>query len=144
MKYTITIDGTHFSTIDEFFDEIDKLLTQNLSWKTGHNMDAFHDLLRGGFGVHEVGEGIDFYWIHADKSQQDFGYEATILYWEKIFQKCHPTNRKEVMLKIKAAKAHEGKTLFDIIIDEILNKDDCYNHTLYFDNYYQTTSCLSS
>ncbi len=61
MRYTVTIDGTHFPTIDEFFDEIDKLLTQNRSWKTGHNMDAFHDLLRGGFGMHEVGEGIDFY-----------------------------------------------------------------------------------
>lgn len=37
------------------------------------------------------------------------------------------------MLKIKAAKAHEGKTLFDIIIDEILNKNDWYDHTLYLD-----------
>ncbi len=61
MRYTVTIDGTHFPTIDGFFDEIDKLLTRNRSWETGHNMDAFHDLLRGGFGMHEVGEGIDFY-----------------------------------------------------------------------------------
>lgn len=144
MRYTITIDGTHFSTIDEFWDEIDKLLTRNLSWKTGHNMDAFHDLLRGGFGVHKVGEGIDFYWINADKSQQDLGYEATALYWEKIFQKCHPTNRQEIMLKIKAAKAHEGKMLFDIIIDEILSKSDWYDHTLYLDNEYQSTPSLSS
>lgn len=105
-------------------------------------MDAFHDLLRGGFGMHEVGEGIDFYQIHADKSQRDFGYEATVLYWEEICQKCHPTNRHEIMLKIKAAKAHEGKTLFDIIVDEILNKNDWYDHTLYFDNKYQITSSL--
>lgn len=86
MKQTITIDGTHFSTIDEFFDEIDTLLTKNLSWKTEHNMDSFHDLLRGGFGMHETGEEIEFYWIHADKSQQDFGYDATVLYWEKFFK----------------------------------------------------------
>lgn len=38
------------------------------------------------------------------------------------------------MQKIKAAQKHEGKTLFDIIIDEILDKNDCYNHTLYLDN----------
>lgn len=134
MKHIITIDGTHFSTIEEFYDEIDQLLTHNLSWKTGHNMDAFHDLLRGGFGVHEVGEGIEFHWVHADKSRQDFGYEATVLYWEKILQRCHPTNRERVMLKIKAAKEHEGKTLFDMIVDQILYKDDFYDHTLYLDN----------
>lgn len=79
MRYTIIMDGTHFSIIDEFFNETDKLLTQNLSWKTGYNMDSFHDLLRGGFGVHKIGEGIEFYWVHTDKSQENFGYEATVL-----------------------------------------------------------------
>ncbi len=33
-------------------------------------MDAFHDLLRGGFGVHEYGEGIEFYWVHAKKADK--------------------------------------------------------------------------
>lgn len=136
MKYKITIDGTHFSTLDEFYNEIDKLLTRNLSWKTGHNMDAFNDLLRGGFGVHEVGEGIEFYWIHSNKSRQDFGYEATSLYWKRILQKCHPTNYKKVTLKLNAAQNHEGETLFDIIVSQILNKNDWYDHTLILDDEY--------
>lgn len=136
MKHKITIDGTHFSTIDEFYNEIDKLLTRNLSWKTGHNMDAFHDLLRGGFGVHEIGERIEFYWVHSNKSRQDFGYEATALYWERILQRCHPTNYQKIALKINAAQNHEGETLFDIIIGEILDKRDWYDHILILDNEY--------
>lgn len=136
MRYKITIDGTHFSTIDEFYNEMDKLLTKNLSWKTGHNMDAFHDLLRGGFGVHEVGEGIDFYWVHTNKSRQDLGYEATVLYWEKILQNCHPSNCEKIMQKIELAQSNQGETLFDIIVTEILDKNDWYNHTLNFDNEY--------
>ncbi|MBD5529445.1 MAG: ribonuclease inhibitor [Lachnospiraceae bacterium] len=134
MKHKITIDGTHFSTIEEFYDEIDKLLTKNLTWKTGHNMDAFHDLLRGGFGVHEVGEGIEFSWAHSNKSRQDFGYEATVLYWEKILQRCHPTNCERVKLKIEKARSHGGETLFDIIIGVILDKSSWYDHTLKLDN----------
>lgn len=134
MRRTITIDGTNFSNIEEFYDEIDRLLTKNLTWKTGHNMDAFHDLLRGGFGVHEYGEGIEFYWVHADKSRQDFGYEATVSYWERILQRCHPANREIVRQKMETAKAHEGETLFEMIIDQILMKDDVYDHTLYLDN----------
>lgn len=134
MRRTITIDGTNFSNIEEFYDEIDRLLTKNLTWKTGHNMDAFHDLLRGGFGVHEYGEGIEFYWVHADKSRQDFGYEATVSYWERILQRCHPANREIVRQKMETAKAHEGETLFEMIVDQILMKDDVYDHTLYLDN----------
>ncbi len=132
--YKITIDGTHFSTVDEFYDEIDRLLTRDLTWKTGHNMDAFHDLLRGGFGVHEVGEGIAFYWAHSNKSRRDLGYEATVGYWEKILQKCHPANRERVAQKIKAAKNREGETVFDIITRILLNKEDIYDHTLILDN----------
>jgi RNAse (barnase) inhibitor barstar len=43
----ITIDGNNFSNEEEFYTEIDKLLTKDLSWKTGHNLNAFNDLLRG-------------------------------------------------------------------------------------------------
>ncbi len=130
----ITIDGTRFSTINGFYDEMERLLTKDLSWRTGHNMDAFHDLLRGGFGVHDVGEGIEFYWVHSEKSRRDLGYEATILYWEDILGKCHPTNRELVKAKIEDAKNHKGNTLFDIIVRQILYKDDWYDHTLCLDN----------
>lgn len=129
----ITIDGMHFSTLEEFYDEIDRLLTKDLTWKTGRSMDAFHDLLRGGFGVHEYGEGLDFYWLHAEKSRRDFGYEATALYWENILKRCHPSNRERVAAKLEAAKNQAGETLFDIIVKEILDKKCVYDHTLTFD-----------
>lgn len=134
MRYKITIEGTNFSNIDEFYNEMERLLTKNLSWKTGHNMNAFHDLLRGGFGVHDVGEGIDFYWKHANKSRQDLGYEATVLHLEKILTKCHPSNRENIAEKIKKAKNRQGETLFDVIVNEILDKNDWYDHTLVFDD----------
>ncbi len=130
MGYKITIDGNAFSTLDEFYDEMARLLTRDLTWRPGHNMDALHDLLRGGFGVHEVGESIEFCWTHAGKSRRDFGYGATAAYWEKLLQKCHPTNRAGIMQKLEAAQKHEGPTLFDIITGEILDKEDWYDHRL--------------
>lgn len=129
----IILDGTRFSTIEEFYDEIDRLITKDLTWRTGHNLDAFHDLLRGGFGVHEYGEGMDFVWINADKSRRDFGYEATALFWDKISQKCHPTNREMMSEKARAAREHKGETLFEILVGEIMNKNDVYDHTLSFE-----------
>ena len=64
----IVIDGSRFSDIGGFYDEMEHILTKDLSWRTGRNMDAFHDLLRGGFGVFEYGESVDFFWIHSEKS----------------------------------------------------------------------------
>ena len=69
----ILIDGKRFSNQEEFYSEIDRLLTRNLDWKTGHNLDAFADLLCGGFGFHEYGEKLEIIWSEAEKSKSDLG-----------------------------------------------------------------------
>lgn len=68
---TIVITADNFSTLEGFFDEIDNLLTQGLDRKTGHNLDAFNDLLRGGFGVNDYEEPINLVWRNSKKSKQD-------------------------------------------------------------------------
>jgi RNAse (barnase) inhibitor barstar len=47
------LDGNKFSNIEGLYNEIDALLTKDLDFKTGHNLNAFNDLLRGGFNVYE-------------------------------------------------------------------------------------------
>ena len=44
----LTIDGSMFSDIDSFYGEIERIFTKGLKWKTGHNLNAFDDLLRDG------------------------------------------------------------------------------------------------
>jgi len=120
----IIIDGNNFSTLEEFYCETDKLLTKNLSWKTGHNLNSFNDLLRGGFGIHEYKEKLNIKWIHADKSRRDFGYPATADYFRNNLKKCHAGNEKFIMEKIRNAENHKGKTLFDIITDIIQDSEN--------------------
>ncbi|MEZ3434875.1 MAG: barstar family protein [Lachnospiraceae bacterium] len=69
---TFTIDGNNFSDLEGFYDEIDKILTKDLEWKTGHNLDAYNDLLRGGFGVHDE-EPIVLKWLNYKKSKRELG-----------------------------------------------------------------------
>lgn len=120
----IIIDGKNFDDEEGFYKEIDKLLTRDLNWKTGHNLDAFNDLLRGGFGVHEYGEKLRITWVNASKSKIDFGYDATVEHWEKALKICHPTSQERVAKKICDAQNHVGQTLFDIIVDIIVDSDD--------------------
>ncbi len=73
---SIVIDGENFETIEGFYDEIDKVLTSELNWATGHNLNALNDLLRGGFGVHEYEENIEIIWEAAEKSKRLFSDTA--------------------------------------------------------------------
>lgn len=72
-KKTIIINGENFSELATFYLETDKVLSKDLDWQTGHNLDAFSDLLEGGFGVHEYKEPIKLVWKDFSKSKQDLG-----------------------------------------------------------------------
>ena len=50
---TVTIDGNAFRTLEEFYDEISRKLVPGASW--GRNLDAFSDILSGGFGTPDGG-----------------------------------------------------------------------------------------
>jgi RNAse (barnase) inhibitor barstar len=67
----ITIDGNNFRNLNEFYAEIEKNLCTD--FKMGRNLDAFNDVLRGGFGVFEYEENIDLTWKNSEKSRKDLG-----------------------------------------------------------------------
>ncbi|MBQ7113569.1 MAG: barstar family protein [Clostridia bacterium] len=79
---TFILDGNNFTDMEGFYSEINKLLTKNLHWKTGHNLNAFNDLLRGGFGVHEYNEPITIRWINFNKSKEALGDEMVLILLE--------------------------------------------------------------
>ena len=73
MTKEIVIDGNNFGTILEFYDEVENKFTKGLDCKIGRNLNAFNDVLTGGFGVHEYEEQIKIKWINADKSKTELG-----------------------------------------------------------------------
>ena len=83
-KQITIINGDNFSDIETFYDEIDNVLTKNLDWKTGHNLNAFNDLLRGGFGIYECGEPVKIVWTNFSKSRQLLGQEMIDILLEII------------------------------------------------------------
>jgi RNAse (barnase) inhibitor barstar len=70
------IDGEHFTTMDGFYDEVERVFTLGLDWSIGRNLDAFNDVLRGGFGRHEYGDPIIIRWLHFTKSVNDLRPET--------------------------------------------------------------------
>ena len=110
------IDGSRFSTLEGFYEEITRvLITPGQPW--GHNLDAFNDILRGGFGTPEG--GFILRWVNSELSRQRLAYPETVRQLERRLRRCHPTGVSHVRQQLEAAKCGEGPTVFDWLIEII-------------------------
>ena len=108
------IDGTRFSTVEEFYGELDRVM--NLSF-WGHNLDAFNDILRGGFGTPDAGFTIR--WKNHAVSKDRLGYGETVRLLKTHLEGCHPSNRESISKQLEAAKQRCGPTAFDWLVEII-------------------------
>jgi len=116
---TLVINGNNFLNLESFYVEIDNVLTKGLTWNTGHNLDAFNDLLRGGFGVFEYEEPIVLIWRDSGINKINFGFQQAINRYKAMLKRCHPSSQPSVTGLLNAAEKQEGETLFEILINII-------------------------
>ncbi|MNK70976.1 Barstar (barnase inhibitor) [compost metagenome] len=81
-RKTIILDGNNFSDTNGFYNEIDKIMTSELKWDTGHNLNALNDILYGGFGSYEYKEPLQIVWYNSAKSKTDLAelFDGKTLY----------------------------------------------------------------
>lgn len=58
MGKEIIIDGNKIHDKTSFYEEINRKFMQNESWQLAESLDAFDDLLYGGFGEIKEGEEV--------------------------------------------------------------------------------------
>lgn len=71
----IVFDGREIHNNEDFYKQVQKKMTKNLDFQIGNNLNAFNDLLWGGFGVHDYGEPLHIVWIFAEESKENLGEE---------------------------------------------------------------------
>lgn len=118
-KQAYVIDGNNFSSLEEFWDEIRDKLVPEAYW--GRNLDAFNDILRGGFGTPD--EGFILIWKNSGSSRERLGYPETIKWLEGRIQKGHPSNAEHFKRRLELAKQHKGKTIFDMLVEIISSEE---------------------
>jgi RNAse (barnase) inhibitor barstar len=115
MRKTYVIDGARFSSLEEFYDEISSVLIPGAYW--GRNLDAFNDILRGGFGTPEG--GFVLRWKNSRLSRRRLGYRETVRQLQLRLQRCHPSNRERVRRDLNKARQEQGPTVFDWLVEII-------------------------
>jgi len=108
----VEIDGSKFTTLEGFFAHFGERALDGGHW--GMNLDAFNDVLRGGFGSPDG--GFRLLWRHHEKSKVNLGYPETVRRLEVRLARCHPTNRTSVQRDLERARNANGPTVFDWIV----------------------------
>ena len=114
-KTIYEIDGQEFSNLEEFYDVVSRVLIPGAEW--GRNLDAFNDILRGGFGTPEG--GFILRWKNSAESKERLAYPETIRQLEKRLARCHPSNRGHVAKDLEEARRNSGPTVFDWLVEII-------------------------
>jgi RNAse (barnase) inhibitor barstar len=115
MKPSVEIDGLRFTTLEEFFDEVSEIVVPGTDW--GRNLDAFNDILRGGFGTPEG--GFVLVWQKHEFSRTRLGYTETIRQLGFHLDRCHPTSMPHVRNQLEMASKSQGATVFDWLVEII-------------------------
>ena len=110
------LDGTRITSLETFYDEISRVLIPNDGF-FGRNLDAFNDILRGGFGTPD--EGFTLIWINSASSRERLGYAETVRQLELTLAECHPESRDYVRRQLDLARSGTGPTVFDWLIKTI-------------------------
>jgi hypothetical protein len=114
-KAVYEIDGRDFSTLEEFAQVVSQVLFDGYQWRG--NLDAFNDILRGGFGTPD--DGFILRWKNSELSRQRLGYGETIRWLEERAVNCHPSNREHMRDLLSKARRNEGETVFDWLVEII-------------------------
>ena len=118
-KQVYEIDGSNSSTLEEFAAAFTDRLRLETDWRG--NLDAFNDILRGGFGTPD--EGFILVWRNSELSRERLGYPETIKWLKERIRHCHPSNVEDFRQRLGLAQQNKGKTIFDMLVEIITDED---------------------
>jgi len=115
---TAVINGSHFSDLSGFYEEVSRVLMKNADWKVA-TLDGFDDILYGGFGVFENKDEFEIIWKDSQKSKEDLNFEATKEFYGNKIKHGKPFNIELIQQKLDDLIEGNGQTLFEILIEII-------------------------
>lgn len=102
------INGSHFSNIDGFYEEVSQLFMKDEDWNVA-TLDGFNDILYGFEG--------EIIWRNSQKSRDDLGFKVTKEFYQNKIRTGKPYNVKLIQQKLDDLIEGKGQTLFEILIE---------------------------
>ena len=109
-KKSAVINGSHFSDLLGFYEEVSDVLMKDADWKVG-TLDGFDDILYGFQG--------EIIWKDSQKSREDLGFNLTKEFYENKIKQGKPFNVELIQQKLDDLIDGNGQTLFEILVEII-------------------------
>jgi RNAse (barnase) inhibitor barstar len=124
MVKKITIYGRNINDITSFYAEVNRVFMQTENWEIGESLDAFNDLLYGGFGAISGNEPVELIWTDAAISADSLGYLTTKAYYKNKLHPGSPFNKEHFNDKLKELESGNSQTYFDILVEIISGRSN--------------------
>lgn len=115
----IIIEGKNITNIETFYDEVNRVFMLNENWKIAQSLDAFNDLLYGGFGEINGKENIRLIWKNIEENQKSLGVQTTLEFYQNKLKSPEIFNQNFVINKINELENGLGLTFFEIVLEII-------------------------
>ncbi|MGS2739444.1 barstar family protein [Sinomicrobium sp. M5D2P17] len=115
----IVIQGENIHDIASFYNEINRVFMSGEDWEIGQSLDAFNDLLYGGFGIIPSDEPVVLVWTNLEKNREELGREATTAWYMDKLKNPSKFQVKWVQERLVALEDGTGQTFFDMVMEII-------------------------
>jgi RNAse (barnase) inhibitor barstar len=122
MRQTFVINGSRFSTLEGFYDEVSSVLVPGQPW--GRNLDAFNDVLSWPCGQEWEAPYL-LVWQNSELSRERLGYAETERVLETRLHHGHPSNLAKTLKDLELARLRQGPTVFDWLIEIFRDNAEC-------------------
>jgi RNAse (barnase) inhibitor barstar len=109
------IDGERFSTLEEFYAEVSRVLVPGADW--GRSLSAFNELLSGGLGAPAA--GFTLRWKNHARSVEQLGRGETLRQLERALERARPEHRADIADELELARRGEGTTVYEWLVEII-------------------------
>lgn len=119
MRKTFFVDGSLIHDIPTLYDEINRVFMVSENWKLGPSLDAFNDMLYGGYGAIKGDEPVDLIWLNFEQNKKALGIDTTRTWYLEKLKSPSVFNSELFMHKLEALENGAGQTYFDILLEII-------------------------
>ena len=114
-KPAFEINGARINDLESFYDEVEKALIPDAVW--GRNLNAFNDILRGGFGTPDG--GFVLVWKHHKLSRERLGRQYTLRSMKQMLGSPYAESVAFAREKIIELRSGGGTTEFERLVEII-------------------------
>lgn len=112
---TLIIEGRNIHGIASFYDEINRVFMADEDWKLGPSLDAFDDLLYGGYGALKGDAPVILIWRQMEMSREHLGLAATRTHYLTKLDDPERFNIERIRSDLDTLEREGGPTYFDIV-----------------------------